>query len=89
MESLDKQRYSEVLEVCCLNNDIEKFKNNDLSIIGDQGVTLSGGQKSRIALARALYKNSDIYLLDDPLSALDAKTGKNIIEGIKQKFSDK
>ncbi|OMJ83201.1 hypothetical protein SteCoe_15916 [Stentor coeruleus] len=88
-ESLDKQRYSKVLEICCLNNDIEKFKNNDLSIIGDQGVTLSGGQKARIALARALYKDSDIYLLDDPLSALDAKTGKIIIEGIKQNFSDK
>ncbi|OMJ73848.1 hypothetical protein SteCoe_27361 [Stentor coeruleus] len=88
-EIFNKQRYNEILEICCLNNDIKRFKNNDLSKIGDQGMTLSGGQKARIALARALYKDSEIYLLDDPLSALDAKTGEIIIERIKGKFSNK
>lgn len=49
-------------------------------MIGEKGVNLSGGQKARIALARALYANADIYLLDDPISAVDAHVGKFIIE---------
>ena len=52
----------------------------DLTVVGENGVNLSGGQKVRVALARALYNNSDIYLLDDPLSALDAQTGKHVFD---------
>lgn len=49
-------------------------------MVGEKGITLSGGQKARIALARALYEEADIYLLDDPLSAVDAKVAKKIFE---------
>ena len=52
----------------------------DLTFIGDKGVNLSGGQRARISLARALYSDADIYLLDDPLSAVDANVGKHLYE---------
>ena len=52
----------------------------DDTLIGDHGMDLSGGQISRVSLARALYRNADIYLLDDPLSAVDSETGQNIYE---------
>jgi ABC-type multidrug transport system fused ATPase/permease subunit len=54
----------------------------DLTEIGEKGINLSGGQKSRVSLARALYANKDIYLMDDPLSALDASIRKLIIEEV-------
>ena len=60
--------------------DLEKFPNRDLTIIGERGVTLSGGQKARVSLARAVYADRDVYLLDDPLSALDSAVAKHIFE---------
>uniref|UniRef100_A0A915J0R0 ABC transporter domain-containing protein n=1 Tax=Romanomermis culicivorax TaxID=13658 RepID=A0A915J0R0_ROMCU len=60
--------------------DIENFPNKDKTIIGDRGAALSGGQKARIALARAVYYDADVYLLDDPLSAVDAAVGRWIFD---------
>ncbi len=54
--------------------------NGDHSLVGDRGTLLSGGQKTRIALARAVYRNADVYLLDDPLSAVDAAVGRYLFE---------
>jgi len=67
-----------VLCFTTLLQDIDKFENGDLTLVGDRGVTLSGGQKARINLARAVYRDADIYLLDDPLSAVDAAVGTSI-----------
>ena len=69
----DKERFSNVVEVCCLASDLEMLANGDLTEIGERGVNLSGGQKQRVNLARALYSDKDLYLLDDPLSAVDPK----------------
>jgi len=54
-------------------SDLKNFKNADLSLVGEKGLTLSGGQRARINLARALYTDAEIYLLDDPLAAVDTK----------------
>ncbi|KAK9149846.1 hypothetical protein Scep_008603 [Stephania cephalantha] len=69
----DAKRYSEVLVACALNVDISLMIGGDQSYIGEKGVNLSGGQKARLALARALYHGADIFLLDDVLSAVDAQ----------------
>ncbi|EFA03947.2 putative multidrug resistance-associated protein lethal(2)03659-like Protein [Tribolium castaneum] len=71
-------RYDEVIRICALVDDLSHFPYGDNSIVGERGILLSGGQKARINLARALYREADIYLLDDPLSAVDAKVGKQI-----------
>lgn len=60
--------------------DISCFVNGDLTTVGERGVTLSGGQKARLNLARAIYRDADIYLLDDPLSAVDAGVGKHLFD---------
>ena len=60
--------------------DIKLLVNGDLTFVGERGVTLSGGQKARVNLARAVYRDADIYLLDDPLSAVDTAVGKHIFE---------
>lgn len=72
-------RYRLVLEACALNPDLESFKHGDLSSIGENGIGLSGGQKARVALARAVYSRAKIVLLDDPLSALDHQTAESIV----------
>ena len=76
----DNGRYFEILDVCCLKTDLNSFPKEDLTEIGNRGVSLSGGQRVRVSLARALYSDADIYLLDDPLSAVDAKVGKYLFE---------
>eukprot|EP00058_Branchiostoma_floridae_P018300 XP_002603789.1 hypothetical protein BRAFLDRAFT_86619 [Branchiostoma floridae] len=76
----DADRYKDVLNVTALSKDVESFPHGDRTLVGDRGITLSGGQKARIGLARALYRDADIYLLDDPLSAVDAKVGRHIFD---------
>lgn len=79
-EEFDKQRYDQVVSACGLTKDFEIFEHRDDTLVGEKGVSLSGGQKARINLARAVYKKADIYLLDDPLSAVDSHVGKNIFK---------
>ncbi|KAM6430098.1 LOW QUALITY PROTEIN: ATP-binding cassette sub-family C member 12-like [Liasis olivaceus] len=79
-EVYDEQRYNHTIDVCSLKSDLELLSYGDMTEIGERGVNLSGGQKQRISLARAVYANRDIYLLDDPLSAVDAQVGKYIFE---------
>lgn len=74
----DKEKFDRVVNACSLDKDFETFGASDLVEIGDRGLTLSGGQKQRISLARALYSDSEIYLLDDPLSALDIQIGRHV-----------
>ncbi|XP_039727463.1 ATP-binding cassette sub-family C member 2 [Pteropus medius] len=79
---LDEKRYQQVLEACALLPDLEVLPGGDLAEIGEKGINLSGGQKQRISLARAIYQNLDIYILDDPLSAVDAHVGKHIFDKV-------
>ena len=72
-------RYKQVLEACALTSDLASFRDGDLSSIGENGIGLSGGQKARIALARAVYSPANILLLDDPLSALDHQTAEVVM----------
>lgn len=75
---MDPVSYQDVLDKCCLVKDLQMLPFEDLTEIGERGVNLSGGQKQRIQLARALYHDADIYLLDDPFSAVDAKTATTL-----------
>ncbi|XP_066924409.1 multidrug resistance-associated protein 1-like [Clytia hemisphaerica] len=76
------ENYKEILRACALETDIELLPASDLTEIGEKGINLSGGQKQRVSLARAVYENADIYLFDDPLSAVDAHVGKYIFENV-------
>jgi ABC-type multidrug transport system fused ATPase/permease subunit len=77
----NKERYEKVLEACCLLQDLEQIgPAGDMTEIGERGVTLSGGQKQRVSLARTVYSQPDVAIFDDPLSALDASTGKMVFE---------
>ena len=76
----DSERYHKILEICELNPDLEALIGGDMTEIGEKGINLSGGQRARINIARALYSNKDIYIFDDPISALDASVGKNIVK---------
>uniref|UniRef100_A0A8C5SIY1 Uncharacterized protein n=1 Tax=Laticauda laticaudata TaxID=8630 RepID=A0A8C5SIY1_LATLA len=80
--SLDETRYQQVLEACALHPDLKLLPGGDLTEIGEKGINLSGGQKQRVSLARAVYSNADIYLLDDPLSAVDAHVGRHIFDKV-------
>jgi ATP-binding cassette subfamily C (CFTR/MRP) protein 4 len=75
---LDESFYEQVVTSCSLSFDFSLFQKGDQTLVGDRGVQLSGGQRARISLARALYRDSDVLLLDDPLSAVDAKVGRLI-----------
>jgi len=76
----NERKYQDAIKYSCLQSDLDILINKDETEIGEKGVNLSGGQKARVSLARALYKNSDIYLLDDPLSAVDAHVGNFILK---------
>ncbi|KAM4045857.1 ATP-binding cassette sub-family C member 2-like [Anomaloglossus baeobatrachus] len=79
-QPLNKAFYESVLEACALLPDLELLPHGDQTEIGERGVNLSGGQKQRVSLARAVYNNADIYLLDDPLSAVDVHVGKHLFD---------
>lgn len=76
----DHERYIAVVKMCSLESDFEAFPLGDQTEIGERGINISGGQKARIALARAIYEPADLYLLDDPLSAVDAIVSANIMQ---------
>ena len=82
---LDKAKYVDVIKMCELERDLEILPAGDLTEIGEKGINLSGGQKARLGLARAVYAGRDIILMDDPISAVDAivkrKLMKNVILG--------
>lgn len=75
----DAQLYKEVLEACALNDDLSILPAGDQTEVGEKGVTLSGGQRARIALARAVYQEKELYLLDDPLAAVDADVASHLL----------
>ncbi|KAG7263587.1 hypothetical protein CRUP_035570 [Coryphaenoides rupestris] len=78
----DSHRFQEVLDACALGPDLEQLAAGELTEIGEKGINLSGGQKQRVSLARAAYSQSDIYLLDDPLSAVDSHVGKHLFQEV-------
>ena len=76
------RKYSRIKDVCALQPDIDILPHGDRTEIGEKGINLSGGQKQRVSLARAVYANADVYLLDDPLSAVDALVGRQLLDEV-------
>lgn len=81
----DEEFYNRTIEACQLLPDLKRLPDGDATQVGEKGISLSGGQKARLALARAVYARADIYLLDDVLSAVDSHVGKNIIADVLSK----
>ncbi|RTG83221.1 ATP-binding cassette, subfamily C (CFTR/MRP), member 1, partial [Schistosoma bovis] len=81
-EQIEELWYKNVVSACALETDIAHLPAGDKTEIGEKGVNLSGGQKQRVSLARAVYQRSDIYLLDDPLSAVDTHVGKHLFDNV-------
>ena len=79
-ETFDPGRYKRALDVCALKHDLDLLPHGDMTEVGEKGITLSGGQKARVALARAVYHNADISLIDDALSAVDAHVAKHLFD---------
>ncbi|XP_053685764.1 probable multidrug resistance-associated protein lethal(2)03659 [Sabethes cyaneus] len=86
IEDFNEKRYREVVKVCALEKDFQLLSQGDETIVGERGISLSGGQRARISLARAVYRKADIYLLDDPLSAVDTHVGSHIFEQCIQNY---
>ncbi|KAG1715012.1 Multidrug resistance-associated protein 4 [Nymphon striatum] len=82
----NEKRYKEIIDACCLSKDINNMPNGDETVVGERGIRLSGGQRARVSLARALYYDADIYLLDDPLSAVDVKVANHLYSRCIQGF---
>ncbi|KAJ2804785.1 Multidrug resistance-associated protein 1 [Coemansia helicoidea] len=78
----DAEFFARVIHACALVEDIAMWPNADLTVIGERGINISGGQRARLALARTLYSRADIYVLDDPLSAVDAHVKRHILEHV-------
>ncbi|KAI4565333.1 hypothetical protein MJT46_009676 [Ovis ammon polii x Ovis aries] len=86
----EEDRYEEVIRACALEEDLQLLEEGDLTEIGDRGTPLSEGQKARVSLARAVYQDADIYLLDDPLSAVDAGVSRHLFEQcVRQALKEK
>ncbi|XP_059740439.1 ATP-binding cassette sub-family C member 4, partial [Bos taurus] len=86
----EEERYKEVIKACALEEDLQNLKERDLTVTGDGGTPLSEGQKARVSLARAVYQDADIYLLDDPLSSVDARVSRHLFEQcIRQALKEK
>ncbi|XP_058974144.1 ATP-binding cassette sub-family C member 4 isoform X2 [Musca domestica] len=81
-EEFNRKRYDEITKCCALSTDFEQLHNGDKTVVGERGASLSGGQRARISLARAIYKSANIYLLDDPLSAVDAHVGRHLFDQV-------
>ena len=79
-KEMERRWYTDVVDACALRPDLEMLPGGDLTEIGEKGITVSGGQKQRLNIARAIYFDSDIVLLDDPLSAVDAHVGRHIMD---------
>jgi ABC-type multidrug transport system fused ATPase/permease subunit len=89
-EVWDEDRFNEVVKVCCLEKDIERFPEGIDSKVSMQGSSFSGGQRARIALARALYSHSEIIIFDNCLSALDPKVRKEVHDNLlSDHFADR
>ena len=73
-----QERYRAVISACALEHDLAQWEHGDRTLVGERGVSLSGGQKARVCLARAVYREADTYLLDDPLSAVDVHVGRHL-----------
>lgn len=78
----NQKRYDQIIQSCALKPDLSILPGGDATEIGEKGINLSGGQKQRVSLARACFSDSDLYLLDDPLSAVDSHVGKHIFEEV-------
>ncbi|XP_078150842.1 ABC transporter C family member 2-like [Carex rostrata] len=78
--SFDPTRYEKAIDVTSLQQDLDLLPGGDLTEIGERGVNISGGQKQRVSMARAVYSDSDVYIFDDPLSALDAHVGRQVFD---------
>jgi ABC-type bacteriocin/lantibiotic exporter with double-glycine peptidase domain len=86
----EKSKYDETVEICQLKRDLEILPARDQTEIGEKGINLSGGQKARVSLARAVYADKSIILMDDPISALDANVKKKIFKKVfMEKFKGK
>ncbi|XP_018045492.1 PREDICTED: probable multidrug resistance-associated protein lethal(2)03659 [Atta colombica] len=83
---MDQVRYDRVTKVCQLKKDFSLLPYGDKTIVGERGISLSGGQRARINLARAVYADADIFLMDDPLSAVDAHVGKHMFDECIDKY---
>ncbi|KAI9836095.1 MAG: hypothetical protein M1819_001709 [Sarea resinae] len=79
-KTFDPEHYRNVIDACALQADLDIFPHGDLTEIGERGITISGGQKQRLNVARAIYSGADIILMDDPLSAVDAHVGRHIFD---------
>ncbi|OMJ25816.1 Multidrug resistance-associated protein 4 [Smittium culicis] len=80
--SYNKDWFDKVVSACSLDRDFQLFDDRENTLIGERGATLSGGQRARVALARAVYTDADLFILDDPLSAVDPKVGKHLFDNV-------
>jgi len=87
-QPFDEKRYADTIKACSLEEDLQQLSHRDMTVVGERGVALSGGQKARVNLARALYRKAEIYLMDDPLSAVDSRVSRQLFEKGIQGYLD-